>query len=56
MSANVFIPQNDIERGLTKLPIDCNCMLCKFQKAEAKARLGDERYIFVSDKIGFTKK
>lgn len=55
MSPNIFIPQDPIERGLTMLPKDCNCLVCKLQKAEAKARLGEERYTFVSTQIGLVK-
>lgn len=56
MSPRIFIPENEIERGLQKLPKDCNCMICKFQKAEAKARLGEQRYTFVVSHIGLDTK
>lgn len=55
MSPNIFIPKDAIERGLMRLPRDCNCIVCKLQKAEAKARLGEDRYEEVYKKIGLVK-
>lgn len=56
MSPNIFIPQNAIEKGLQMLPKDCNCIICKLQKVEAKAKLGEDRYNFIAKKIGLKDK